>query len=213
MQNGSDSTAKHSPYGSNYDNFARFISYFYQIDLVRSLKPKNLLEVGIGNKTVSNYLKDRNMAVTTCDIDSGLNPDYIADIRKLPFEDNSYDVVMACEIIEHLPWDQLDEILTELHRVTSKYVLISVPYLSIYFELAIKFPMFNKIFNKPCIDLFFRVPFVRFKKFSKSHCWEIGTRGCSLKRLRSQMENHFQIEKEVRPILNPKHYFFVLTKI
>ena len=38
-------------YSNNYDNVFRFISYYYQIDLAIKLKPKNILEIGIGNKT------------------------------------------------------------------------------------------------------------------------------------------------------------------
>ena len=41
-----------------YDNLNRFISYFYQVDLVRSVDPETVLEVGKGNATVSEYLKE-----------------------------------------------------------------------------------------------------------------------------------------------------------
>ena len=100
-----------------YSNITRFISFFYQIDLVRNLKPDNVLEIGIGNKTVSNYLRHSGIKIDTCDFDKNLEPDYVADIRDLPFEDESYDVVAACEIIEHIPWKDVIKALGELHRV------------------------------------------------------------------------------------------------
>lgn len=213
MANDTDIKPPKQFYYQDYDNLIGFISYFYQIDLVRQLGLRRILEIGVGNKTVSNYLKHNGFDITTCDYDKNLEPDYVADIRELPFEDNSYDVVMACEIIEHLPWDDVAVVLKELHRVTSKYVVISVPYTSVYFEIAIRFPFFNKIFKRPCLDLFLRLPLAIFKTYSEHHQWEIGTKGCSLRRLRKALKKYFRIVQEVRPLLNPRHYFFVLEKL
>ena len=72
-------------YFGGYDDLERFISYFYQIDIVRKLKSNKVLEVGIGNKTVANYLLRSGINIDTCDFDKELNPDYVADIRDLPF--------------------------------------------------------------------------------------------------------------------------------
>ena len=47
--------ASKSHYLGEYDDLGRFISYFYQIDIVKNLEPDNILEIGVGNKTVSNY--------------------------------------------------------------------------------------------------------------------------------------------------------------
>ncbi|MBP1157465.1 MULTISPECIES: class I SAM-dependent methyltransferase [unclassified Paenibacillus] len=46
-------------------------------------------------------------------------------IYELPFEDNAFDLVIACEVLEHLenPQRALDEII----RVSNKYILVSVP--------------------------------------------------------------------------------------
>lgn len=212
MTNDIDIKTSEKIYYQDYDNLIRFISYFYQINLVRQLSPQRILEIGIGNKTVSNYLKHNGFKISTCDYDKDLEPDFVADIRELPFEDNCYDLVMACEIMEHLPWDDVPVILKQLHRVTSKYVIISVPYLSFYFEIAIKIPMFNKIFKRQFLDLFLRWPFANFRTCSKSHQWEIGMRGCPLRKFRKLVQKYFNVIKEVRPVLNPKHYFFVLEK-
>lgn len=98
-------------YIGKYDDLMRFISYYYQIDLIRKLNPDSVLEIGIGNKTVSNYLQQNEIKIETCDFDKELKPDYIADIRDLPFKDNSYSAVIACEVLEHLPWKDVDKAL------------------------------------------------------------------------------------------------------
>lgn len=201
-------------YIGKYDNIKRFISYFYQIDLVKELKPENVLEIGIGNKTVANYLKTNGIKINTCDFDKNLKPDYVADIRNLPFKNNSYDVVIACEVLEHIPWENVDKALSELYRTSKKHVIISIPYFSIGLEFIFKFPLIGRIFKKPFLNLFFRVPYL-FKdiEFSGEHYWEMGRKNYSIKKIRAALKKYFKITKEVRPLLNHYHHFFVLEKV
>ncbi len=49
-----------------------------------------------------------------------------ADITKIPYDRNAFDLVLALEVLEHLSDPQLA--LEELKRVTKKYCLISVPW-------------------------------------------------------------------------------------
>ena len=58
-----------------YDNKSRFISYWHQINEIIKLNPKRVLEIGVRNKFVSKYLKERGVNVTTLDIDKRLNPE------------------------------------------------------------------------------------------------------------------------------------------
>lgn len=198
-------------YTKKYDDIMRFISYFYQIDLIKKLKPNNILEIGIGNKIVANYLKQSGIKIDTCDFDENLKPDYIADIRDLPFKNKSYDVIMACEVLEHIPWKDVDKALNELHRISKKYVFISIPYSSAAFELLFKFPLINSLFKKPFLNLFFRIPhFFKKIEFSGEHYWEMGRKNYSIKKIRMTFKKYFKIQKEIRPILNHYHYFFIL---
>lgn len=52
---------------------------------------------------------------------------YIADARKLPFEDGSFDTLMLPDIIEHLLWKDVPKVLKEARRVARQKVLITVP--------------------------------------------------------------------------------------
>ena len=196
-----------------YDDITRFISYFYQIDSVRKLKPNNVLEIGIGNKTVANYLKQNGIKIDTCDFDKNLKPDFVADIRDLPFDNNSYDVVIACEVLEHIPWKDVDKALSQLHRISKKNVVISIPYSSEGFELLFVFPLIGKILKRSFLNLFFRIPYFFLEiKFSGEHYWEMGKKNYPIKKIRATFGKYFKIIKEVRPILTHHHHFFILEK-
>ena len=48
-------------------------------------------------------------------------------ITNLPFEDESFDLVTSLEVLEHLPQEDFKQGISELHRVSKKYIIITVP--------------------------------------------------------------------------------------
>lgn len=50
------------------------------------------------------------------------------DASKLDFPDKSFDLVVSCEVLEHLPFGVFEASLSEFIRVSRKYVVISVPF-------------------------------------------------------------------------------------
>ena len=195
-------------YLGNYADFTSFISYFYQIDSVLKLNPKNVLEIGIGNKTVYNYLKQSGLNMVSCDFNKNLNPDKIGDIRNLPFEDNEFDVVLACEVLEHIPFEDFPVALSELRRVSKKYVIISIPYPGFFAEIVlnINIPLLKRIYNP-----IFKIPFFLHEhKETEDHFWEMGRKNVSKKKIRNLIKKNFKITNEIRPVLNSYHYFFIL---
>jgi SAM-dependent methyltransferase len=50
----------------------------------------------------------------------------VGDLREMPYDDDSFDLVMCLEVLEHLPDPHRG--LCELRRVTSAYCLVSVPH-------------------------------------------------------------------------------------
>ncbi|MEK9183899.1 MAG: methyltransferase domain-containing protein, partial [Patescibacteria group bacterium] len=161
----------------------------------------------------SDYLKKLGYSVTTCDFDKNLDPDIVADIRSLPIQNGEFDLVTAFEVLEHIPWDDVPKALAELKRVTSKHVIISLPYKSTGKEMVLKFPGIRTIFNKSFLDFFIRLP-LRFGgiKVSGQHYWEIDFWKYRLNKVRKIIKNHFKIKKEFSPVLNKYHHFFVLEK-
>ncbi|MDP3999856.1 MAG: methyltransferase domain-containing protein [bacterium] len=200
-------------YGAAYDTFQRFSSYFYQIDFTRAANPKTVLEIGIGNGLVADYLKRAGYKVTTCDFDKRLKPDVVADIRDLnAIKRSSHDVVIACEILEHIPFDDVPQALAELARVAKKRVVISVPHSSFTFELI---GAVSKTYGPgKTIRLPIRIPqFLAgdVHRRNPEHYWELGRRGYSVRKFKKLLRKHFKhVAKDFHPHLNPYHRLFIL---
>lgn len=107
------------------------------VQQVGLLKPTRLLEAGCGEGFVTKSIIAAypNISINAIDID----PDAVekarernpaADITKgnvttLDFDDDSFDLVLCTEVLEHLEEPHLA--LDELCRVSNRYVILSVP--------------------------------------------------------------------------------------
>jgi SAM-dependent methyltransferase len=65
----------------------------------------------------------------TADIDPGLKPDMVCNVEQLPFPDQSFDVVKATELFEHV--NHPEEGIRECFRILKQggYFIISAPFL------------------------------------------------------------------------------------
>jgi ubiquinone/menaquinone biosynthesis C-methylase UbiE len=194
------------------DDLGSFKAYYYQVKFITECNPKNVLEVGIGNKTLNNILKQHNIEVTSCDFDEMLKPDLVGDVRNLPFRDNEFDVICAFQILEHIPWKDMPKALEELKRVTSKYVIISIPYTPVSIDLVIKSSIFARLFRRWELKVFINLAFItRSWKYDGVHFWEMGKRNYPRKKVREHIQKSFKIIQEKRTDLSYQ-YFFVLEK-
>ncbi|HHY71904.1 MAG TPA: methyltransferase domain-containing protein [Bacillus bacterium] len=97
------------------------------------LDVKSVLDVGCGNGLITNILA-QNYNVVGFDrsieaLKSVQCETVVGDITNMPFEDNSFDLVMANDVIEHLNQKDRYKGLMECSRVASKYVIITVPFM------------------------------------------------------------------------------------
>lgn len=191
-----------------YDSKERFISYWHQICEIVKLNPASILEIGIGNKFVSNYLKNKSYKVTTFDFDINLKPDLCGSVLNLPFKNESFELSACCEVLEHIPFDLFTSALAEIYRVTKYHVVISLPDVGRVFPLLIKLPKVGVI--KKLIPLP-KIP--KIHNFDDEHYWEINKKNYPLKKIVSEIQSaNFTILQTFQIFEFPYHRFFILKK-
>lgn len=134
-----------TPTGNTYDKYASknpierriMAGFFGALDrALPATAPERVLEVGIGEGEVSERVRDRFPRAHIVGIDlpdaalagswgtRGLTGTF-ADVARLPFPDRTFDLVLAIEVLEHVP--DPDTSLRELVRVGSAGYALSVP--------------------------------------------------------------------------------------
>ena len=110
--------------------------YSEVVPLAEECDGETLLEVGSGSEGIARFASDRwQITVSDRDFsdygavevpDDGLRR-IEADVTKLPFADGEFDVVVALDLLEHLPADLRTVALSELARVTRKRLVAGCP--------------------------------------------------------------------------------------
>lgn len=192
----------------SYSHPDRWVSYYHQLDSVLADSPQNILEVGVGDGVMRDYLKNNtSIAYTSIDVAEDLHPDVVGSVTKMPFADASYDVVCAFEVLEHLPFEEFEKALSEIKRVSRGRVVISLPHFGPPIQFMLKVP-----FLRP-IKIAVKIPYAQKHQFNGQHYWEIGKRGYAPSKIRAILEKYFTITKEFIPFESQYHHFFVLQKI
>lgn len=194
-------------YVEGYDTAKRWSSYWIQIEQALSMPEGPILEVGVGNGLVTEYLRHiGNKNVTTLDIDPELEPDIIGDILDLPFEDGAFECVMACEVLEHMPFEKSAQALIEMRRVASR-AIVSIPNSGWCAQMAVSSRYKSRIFR-------FSIPWIRKlpqPKVVKEHYWELEMEGFPERRFRDAITAAgWNIEDHIRNANNLYHHFFFL---
>jgi len=194
----------------DYDTKERFISYWHQINEVMSLKPKKVLEIGIGNGFVTRYLKERGLNVTTLDIVQELEPNVVGSILSIPFTQKAFDAVTCCEVLEHLPYTDFPKALKGIYRVSRKNVILSLPDHTAVYRFNIELPKIKPI--KKLIPHPFPRPSPH--EYDGVHYWIIGKTGYSLKKIEEDIKRSgFKVIKTYRVFEFYGHRFFLLEKL
>jgi SAM-dependent methyltransferase len=187
----------------------RWVSYFWQTRLLQSSVPQGkILEVGVGNGLMGEYLRASGYQVDSVDIDASLKPTFVGSVADLGFLGaETYDAVLCAEVLEHLPFEQFLPSLRGLRRVTKKYVVLSLPYWGYTFGGRIRLPIFGQATCK------FKLSGFKTHVFNGQHHWEIGKRGYPLRLIKKTVrESGFRIASHFWDLDDPYHYYFLLEK-
>ena len=202
---------------NTYDHKARWLNLYTQINAIAKMirreggLPFDVLEVGTTqSKLIKNYLTNFGVNIKTLDIKNQYNPDFLCSITKTTCSDNSFDAVIACEILEHITWEEFKLSLREIHRITRKYAFITLPDV-----------------GHTLISFYLKAPFLKpitiFKKIPKrepmpkrkpgAHQWEINRPETSPQKVREEMEKvGFQVIEQFVNQDTPKNHCFTLLK-
>lgn len=191
-----------------YNHKARWLTYFYQIQLLNKYNGKNILEIGPGHGWVKLIADDLGLHIETVDIDPDLKPDYVATVDQLPVDDARYDIVCAFEVLEHLPFSTFRKNLVEMGRASKGCVIISLPdHRHTLFHFRMKVP-FLKYF-----EILIKIPTTKNHVFDGQHYWEIGKKGYQVRDVKREIESAgFRIKESLVFPDTPRNHFFVLEK-
>jgi SAM-dependent methyltransferase len=120
---------------SNTWLYPRYIGIIYIEEAIKRVLASiqgNMLDVGCGTRRYETLFKDFVNVYIGLDwpqIQDRAQPDIIADAMKIPLKDSSMDVVLATELMEHLPFPQT--FLMEIKRVLCENgtLILSVPFM------------------------------------------------------------------------------------
>lgn len=190
-----------------YESAERFTSYYHQVHATMQLRPRTLLEVGIGNGVFLGILRGLGVNAYGMDIDPDLQPSLCGSVLAIPLHNAAVDVAVACQILEHLPFESFVPAVRELARVSRKGVVISLPE-SGNAAVAVTLPFVRKL-----RFAFRAIPWSATHRFDGQHHWEINKRGYSRKRILAAMnEGGLACERTWLNPYNPYHRFFLLRK-
>lgn len=113
-------------YASNPSSYGKRDHGSNAHEIVLDLKPKTLLDVGCGCGKFVEWAKENGIEAAGVDFASGYGQ--ACDVCNMPFTDNSFDIITAFDLLEHLRPEDLHRALLEMARVASHFWVLSIGY-------------------------------------------------------------------------------------
>ena len=183
----------------------RFVSYYWQLREVLRLRPASVLEVGIGDQVFGSFIMNNtDIRYRSLDIARDLSPDIVGSVTDIPAGDEEFDVVCAFEVLEHLPFETFETAVSEMCRVASRAIVISLPHFGPMLSFSLKIPLL------PRLQFALKIPVPMKHIFNGEHYWEIGKRGYPTSRIRRILTLYGEIVSDFVPFNSEYHHFFVV---
>lgn len=206
----------HDHYGSGYLSRDRWLSYVTQVTTLQDLNPQRVAEIGIGPGVVGPMVKATypGCQYVSVDVDANLRPEVCASVTSLPFQNSVLDAVFCCQVLEHLPYHLFGPALSELRRVVSRRVVISLPDESWFFFLRVRGS--RRVLPSLWKGVSFPRPFPAKHDFEKhgQHYWEIGKKDYPIRRIIDDIgRTGLSLKDHFRMVDRPYWHFFILDKV
>lgn len=177
----------------------RLSSIGYQLKLAVESKASRFMEIGIGNGLLTSLLRAMNLNVITFDINQLLIPQVVGKMPELPFADKCFETVLCYEVLEHLPFDVLDEAIKEMVRISANSVIISLPDRSNLYEPQGLKRIINTVLRRK-----------RVIPLPAEHYWEIGYQQINVDRIiEIAIKQGLSLLNDFRNPHSMYHHFFV----
>lgn len=185
------------------------------------------MDIGTGTGFLPAILKQKGYAVKSLDVNPNLNPDIVGSITSIPLKDSTFDIVSAFQVLEHLEFDNFERSISEMARVSKRYVVLSLPYFCLYLGIGM-LPFRSKyldwiyiIFNKRSasldivnFDISIQLTFMGKVGMVSDHKWELGRKGFPKSKVESVFSSKgLKIIKSFHRQMYPYHFFYLLEKV
>jgi SAM-dependent methyltransferase len=90
---------------------------------------ESLLDIGCSAKMLQKVLRPRRyFGIDMVKSTFGIKPDMVLDLKsakKIPLKSRSFDVVVASQVLEHIP--EVGRICAEMRRISKRYIVVGLP--------------------------------------------------------------------------------------
>ncbi len=194
-------------FSGQYFSLSQLSSFIHQLNLIRSMNPISAVEIGIGNGFVSTFLRNAGIPMVTADINPALDPDICAPLSRVASQlSQKADLTICCEVLEHMPLDELDDNLDSLAAIGNRlFLTLPNSYRCWGISGFINLPKLGARLFDLNIDIPWRRPVE-----GSPHFWEVGyNRQCSRKAIENRLRTRYKTVRSGRFALNPYHIYFV----
>ncbi|MGH1441576.1 MAG: class I SAM-dependent methyltransferase [Cellvibrionaceae bacterium] len=194
-------------FDDHYFSLPHLVSVSQQLHEIHALKPESILEIGLGNGLVSEFLRRAGYKVKTVDINSELDPDICAPLHELVERLNgeTFDLVVCCEVLEHLPLEDFAKNIKILRQAGSRlFMTLPSYYRSFGFGGLLRLP------RRTARPFSFHVNVRKEKDLSATqHFWEVYSEAATKpKAICKELRNHYRDVRSWKFQLNPYHICF-----
>lgn len=194
-------------FSDSYFSMPQLCSFAHQLNFIHSMRPTSAIEIGLGNGFVSTFLRRSGVPVVTADINPALEPDICAPLDQVrSLIDSPKDVVICCEVLEHMPLEELDANLDHL-RSLGRRLFLTLP--NSYRSWGFSGFSFLPKLGARLYDLNLDIPWKR-PIAGGPHFWEVGySAECSRTAIVKRLRKRYPSVRSGRFALNPYHVWFI----